>query len=31
MLPMKRPRLSAVQALSDFRLKLTFIDVPDSL
>ena len=26
MLPMKRPRLSAVQALSDFRLALTFID-----
>ncbi|MDZ3825279.1 DUF2442 domain-containing protein [Pseudomonas monsensis] len=29
MLPMKRPRLSAVQALSDFRLKLTFIDGQD--
>lgn len=26
MLPMKRPRLSAVQALSDYRLALTFID-----
>ncbi|MEN5314674.1 helix-turn-helix domain-containing protein [Pseudomonas koreensis] len=26
MLPMKRPRLSAVKALSDFRLALTFID-----
>ncbi|MFJ4247758.1 DUF2442 domain-containing protein [Pseudomonas sp. NPDC089741] len=26
MLSMKRPRLSAVQALSDFRLALTFID-----
>lgn len=26
MLPMKRPRLSAVQALSNFRLALTFID-----
>ncbi|MBK5529934.1 DUF2442 domain-containing protein [Pseudomonas sp. TH06] len=26
MLLMKRPRLSAVQALSDFRLALTFID-----
>jgi hypothetical protein len=26
MLPMKRPRLSAVQALPDFRLALTFID-----
>ncbi|MFJ7282219.1 DUF2442 domain-containing protein [Pseudomonas sp. NPDC099000] len=26
MLPMKRPRLSAVQALPDYRLALTFID-----
>ena len=26
MLPMKRPRLSAVQALPDHRLMLTFID-----
>ena len=26
MLPMKRPRLAAVQALSSFRLALTFID-----
>ncbi|MHA3737691.1 helix-turn-helix domain-containing protein [Pseudomonas sp. Eth.TT006] len=26
MLPMKRPRLAAVQALADFRLKLTFVD-----
>ena len=29
MLPMKRPRLTAVQALSGFRLKLTFIDGQD--
>ncbi len=26
MLPMKRPRLSAVQVLPDYRLALTFID-----
>ena len=26
MLPMKRPRLSSVQALPDHRLMLTFID-----
>ncbi|KQZ80431.1 MULTISPECIES: DUF2442 domain-containing protein [unclassified Pseudomonas] len=26
MLPMKRPRLSAVQALPDYRMALTFID-----
>jgi len=26
MLPMKRPRLAAVQALADARLSLTFID-----
>ena len=26
MLPMKRPRLSAVEALADYRLALTFID-----
>lgn len=26
MLPMKRPRLAAVQALADYRLALTFID-----